>query len=229
MSRDVTTLPPGQPDTVRPLRPAPGRGAPRPRRPAAAESAPRSGATARPLEPADPAADARRGPGARPSGARPGGGTGLRQRPGPAGARAPARPGVRTRPSGPPAGPRRSAGAAAGPGVAGQESRTRFVFLVLGLLAGALISLLLINTVLATGSYQITALQKANVQLAQQRQALQAQIASEQTPAVLYRRARQLGMVDPPLTHFLDLRKSRIISQPHQVPGVVTYPPGYTP
>ncbi|MGE5137752.1 MAG: septum formation initiator family protein, partial [Gemmatimonadota bacterium] len=199
----TTTLPPGQPDTVRPPRPVPGRGAPRPRRPAASESGPASSA------------------------ARPAGPAGLRQRP--AGTRAPARPGTRTRPAGLPARPRpgRAAGpAAARPGLAGQESRTRFVFLVLGLLVGALISLLLINTVLATGSYQITALQRANVQLAQQRQALQAQIASEQTPAVLYRRARQLGMVAPPLTHFLDLRKGRIISQPHRVPGVVTYPPG---
>jgi hypothetical protein len=103
------------------------------------------------------------------------------------------------------------------------------VFLVLGLLGGALICLLLINTVLATGSLQITALQKANVQLAQQRQALQAQIATEETPAVLYRRARRLGMVDPALTRFLDLKKGRVISQPTHVPGVVTYPPGYAP
>jgi hypothetical protein len=103
------------------------------------------------------------------------------------------------------------------------------VFLVLGLLGGALICLLLINTILATGSVQITALQKANVKLAQQQQALQAQIATEETPAVLYRRARQLGMVDPPLTHYLDLKKGRVVSQPGHVPGVVTYPPGYSP
>jgi hypothetical protein len=160
----------------------------------------------------------------------PGGGSGLRSRPGAAGSWVPGLPGTRARPSAAPAKPLPGRAAPAeGAGTADQGSRTPFVFLVLGLLAGGLVSLLLINTVLATGSYQITALQKANEQLAQQRQALRAQIASEETPAVLYRRARQLGMVDPPLTHFLDLRKGRIISQPTQVPGVVYYPPGYTP
>jgi cell division protein FtsB len=103
------------------------------------------------------------------------------------------------------------------------------VFLVLGLLAGGLICLLLINTILDTGSVEITNLQQQNVRLAQQSQALQEQIASEQTPDSLYARARRLGMVEPPLAHYLDLRKGRIISQPGHVTGIVYYPPGYTP
>lgn len=162
----------------------------------------------------------------RPSGAagarRDGAGAAVRQReeqPRPVVAPARAHPGSPGRP------PARPAGQTA----AAPESRTRFVFLVLGLLGGGLICLLLINTVLATGALRITALQKSNAALSQQSQQLQAQIAAERSPAVLAQRARKLGMVSPPLTHFLDLSKGRVISQPTRVPGVIVYPPGYTP
>jgi hypothetical protein len=100
---------------------------------------------------------------------------------------------------------------------------------VVGLLGGGLLCLLLINTILDTGSYQITQLQQENVTLAQQTQELQARIAQQQSPAVLAEKARQLGMEEPGLLHFLDLRKGRIKSQPTHVPGVSVYPPGYTP
>ena len=40
------------------------------------------------------------------------------------------------------------------------------MFLVVGLLGGGLLSLLMINTVLATGDFQITALQQGNITLA---------------------------------------------------------------
>jgi cell division protein FtsB len=108
------------------------------------------------------------------------------------------------------------------------ESRTRFVFLVVALLGGGLLCLLLVNTILAAGSFKITALQQGNVGLAQREQALQAQIAAEEAPSALAARARALGMVAPPLVHFLDLNTGRIVSQPRRVPGVPTVP-GYTP
>jgi hypothetical protein len=110
-----------------------------------------------------------------------------------------------------------------------RSSRTPFVFLVVGLLGGGLLCLLLINTILDTGSYQITQLQQDNVTLAQQTQELQAQIAQEESPTVLAGKARQLGMEEPGLLHFLDLRKGKIESQPTHAPGVSVYPPGYTP
>jgi hypothetical protein len=100
---------------------------------------------------------------------------------------------------------------------------------VVGLLGGGLLCLLLINTILDTGSYQITQLQQQNVTLAQRTQALQAQVASDESPTVLAERARQLGMREPGLLHFLDLRKGRIDSEPGHVPGVSVWPPGYTP
>ncbi len=108
------------------------------------------------------------------------------------------------------------------------KTRTRFVFLVVALLGGGLLCLLLVNTILATGAFKITALQQGNVALAQREQALQAQIAAEEAPSALAERARALGMVAPPLVHFLDLKTGRIISQPRRVPGVPTVP-GYVP
>jgi len=146
----------------------------------------------------------------------------------------PQRPAGQPRPAVPAGQPRprassaRRAPNAAAAGVV-RSSRTPFVFLVVGLLGGGLLCLLLINTILDTGSYQITQLQQENVTLAQQTQELQARIAQQQSPTVLAGKARQLGMEEPGLLQFLDLRKGKIESQPTHAPGVSVYPPGYTP
>lgn len=108
------------------------------------------------------------------------------------------------------------------------QTRTRFVFLVVGLLGGGLLSLLMINTVLATGAFQITALQQGNVTLAQREQALQAQVSAQEAPASLAQRAATLGMQVQPRLHFLNLRKGRLESEPNRVPGIPAVP-GYTP
>jgi len=108
------------------------------------------------------------------------------------------------------------------------RARTRFVFLVVGLLGGGLLCLLIINTILATGAFQITALQQGNVSLAQRVQSLQAQIAAEESPASLARRAAALGMQIQPRLHFLNLTDGRLQSEPAQMPGIPTVP-GYTP
>ena len=175
-------------------------------------------------------------------------GRAARGRPGNAAVPARGRTGVRPAPPGPrPAGPPRPAGQPRPPGLprarpssvrrgpaaatagAARSSRTPFVFLVVGLLGGGLLCLLLINTILDTGSYQITQLQQENVTLVQQTQELQARIAQEESPAVLAGQARQLGMQEPGLLHFLDLRKGKIEREPTHAPGVSVYPPGYTP
>jgi hypothetical protein len=108
------------------------------------------------------------------------------------------------------------------------ESRTRFVFLIVGLLGGGLLSLLMINTVLAAGAFKITTLQQGNVPLAQRVQALHAQVAAEESPNSLARRAAALGMVVQPRLHFLNLTTGRLQSQPSHMPGIPTVP-GYTP
>ncbi len=178
-------------------------------------------AGARPAD-APPASGQPRLGGARPSGTRPAG-----ERP--AGTRPAAAPpvprrGRRTTPSGavrtarpPQPGPRPT-----------PESRTRFVFLVVGLLGGGLLCLLMINTILATGAFQITALQQGNVSLAQRVQSLQAQNAAEESPASLAHRAAALGMRIQPRLHFLNLKTGRLQSEPDHMPGIPAVP-GYTP
>jgi uncharacterized protein HemX len=108
------------------------------------------------------------------------------------------------------------------------ESRTRFVFLIVGLLGGGLLCLLMINTILAAGAFKITALQQGNVPLAQRVQALQAQVAAEESPYQLARRAAALGMVTQQRLHFLNLSTGRLQGQPSKMPGIPTVP-GYTP
>jgi hypothetical protein len=169
--------------------------------------------------------------GPRPGGATARGRTGVRPappRPRPA---APPRPAGRPRPSGQPRARVRATrrGPDAATAGAARSSRTPFVFLVVGLLGGGLLCLLLINTILDTGSYQITQLQQENVTLAQQTQELQARVAQEESPTVLAAKASQLGMQEPGLLHFLDLRKGKIEREPTHAPGVSVYPPGYTP
>jgi hypothetical protein len=131
------------------------------------------------------------------------------------------------RPSRPGTGPPPESGAQAA--LSATISRTPFVFLVVGLLGGGLLCLLLINTILDTGAFQITRLQQDNITLAQQTQALQAQIAAEESPSLLAKRARQLGMAEPGLFHFLDLTKGRIENQPGHQRDVRLAVPGYSP
>ena len=125
------------------------------------------------------------------------------------------------------------AGAASGAGPwAGAPStgiaRTPFIVFVTALLGGGLICLLVINTILATGSYQITSLQQAQAARAQQVQVLRQQVAEDSAPSMIAKRARELGMVMPPLTRFLNLKSGRIIRQPATEAGVPAVP-GYTP
>jgi hypothetical protein len=107
-------------------------------------------------------------------------------------------------------------------------ARTPFILFVLGLLGGGLVCLLVINTVLASGAYQINSLQQTETTRQQQVQVLQQQVAADSAPSVIARRASQLGMVAPPLTKFLNLRTGRIIGQPTTEPGVLPVP-GYVP
>ena len=177
-------------------------------------------------------------PAGRPARGRPGkaaaparGRTGVRPAPPRPRPPAPPRPAGQPRPSGLPRA--RPSSARRGPNAAtagvAHSSRTPFVFLVVGLLGGGLLCLLLINTILDTGSYQITQLQQENVTLVQQTQELQARIAQEESPTVLAGKARQLGLQEPGLLRFLDLRKGKIEREPTHAPGVSVYPPGYTP
>jgi hypothetical protein len=107
-------------------------------------------------------------------------------------------------------------------------SRTPFILFVTALLGGGLVCLLIINTILAAGAYQITSLQQTQTTQSQQVQVLRQQVAADSAPSVIARRARELGMVSPPLTNFVNLKSGRIATQPTTLPGVPAVP-GYTP
>ncbi len=158
-------------------------------------------------------------PAARPAG-RPGG------RPGPAGGPA-GRPGLAHPPAAGPA-PQPAARGQAAARAQGRP-RTPFVLLLVGLLGGGLVCLLLINTTLAQGSFQITAMQQQNASLTQQVQALQQQTTQQESPASIAARARQLGMQPVGRLRFIDLKSGRISSQPAKAPDVPFAVPGYTP
>ena len=73
--------------------------------------------------------------------------------------------------------------------------RGPFAALVVLILAGGLIALLLLNTALNQGSFQLTRLQQQTDKLTDEQQGLQQQIGAWSAPDALSARARQLGMV----------------------------------
>ena len=75
------------------------------------------------------------------------------------------------------------------PRTAAPRSRSRaprmpFILLLVGLLGGALVSLLMISTTLAQGSFRITNLQEQNAELARQAQSLTNQVAQAGNPTI---------------------------------------------
>jgi cell division protein FtsB len=90
------------------------------------------------------------------------------------------------------------------------RARAPFVLLIVGLLGGALVSLLLLNTVLAQDAFTLSELQRDNRQLAERKEALQADIARESDPEVLHQKARSLGMVDSQGPAFIDPRTGKV-------------------
>src|SRR5256885_15551534 len=106
----------------------------------------------------------------------------------------------RTRPAPRPAGPRARS----------RAPRMPFILLLVGLLGGALVSLLVISTTLAQGSFHITNLQEQNAELARQAQTLTNQVAQAGNPAVIAKEAEQLGMRPNPHLGFLGLTTGKI-------------------
>lgn len=196
--------------------------------------------TTRPVQRPRPQAPRQHPPGRRPAGLPPG----PARPPGPP-RDAPAsgaRP-ARTAPSPGPAAPPRRASSPPPPSPrpaaqtrpAGQTrpvgSRMPFMLLVLGLLGGGLVCLLIVNTTLSTAQVRITDLQQHNQQLSQEEQTLQQQIATDQAPGTIEKRAFRLGMREQKRLFFLDVRNGRIYRQPNHMrnePNVVS-PQAFTP
>ncbi|MGH3472033.1 MAG: hypothetical protein ACRDPG_08305 [Nocardioidaceae bacterium] len=100
------------------------------------------------------------------------------------------------------------------PRIASRAPRMPFVLLVLGLLAGGLVGLLLLNTSLEQGAYRVTALSQRADALAAQQQTLQMQVAALQQPGRVARAALKLGMVQNDSPVFLNLATSQIVGKP---------------
>lgn len=99
---------------------------------------------------------------------------------------------------------------------------------MVGLLAGGLICLLVINTTLAAGSIRISDLQHSNLVTAQRVQELQQQVATDQSASAIAKRAYRLGLRTQPKLDFVDLQTGRSYTTPNRAAGVYAVP-GYTP
>ncbi|WP_020552934.1 hypothetical protein [Embleya scabrispora] len=93
-------------------------------------------------------------------------------------------------------------------------TRTPFVLLVVGLLGGGLLSLLLLNTALNQGSFELGRLQKRQDQLTDDREALQRELDAKAAPGELARRAQELGLVPGGSPVFIDPATGRVLGVP---------------
>lgn len=85
-----------------------------------------------------------------------------------------------------------------------QAARAPFVLLVAVLLGGGLIGLLVLNSALSEGSFQLDDLKQETKRLTDEEQALQRDIDAYSAPRALQLRARELGMVPGGDPAFLD-------------------------
>lgn len=83
-------------------------------------------------------------------------------------------------------------------------ARTPFVILVVTLLAGGLISLLLLNAAVNQDSFQLNKLEKETTGYTDEQQQLQQEVDQYGAPGTLEGKARQLGMVPGGNPAFLD-------------------------
>ncbi|ARF54898.1 septum formation initiator family protein [Streptomyces gilvosporeus] len=81
------------------------------------------------------------------------------------------------------------------PAGAGTAARTPFVLLIVVLLGSGLITLLLLNSALNQGSFELSRLEKKTDDLTDEQQALQQEVDGYSAPDALEKRARKLGMV----------------------------------
>ena len=110
-----------------------------------------------------------------------------------------------------------------------RAARMPFILLLVGLLGGALVSLLVISTTLAQGSFRITSLQEQNAELARQAQILTNQVAQAGNPAAIAKEARLLGMRPNPHLGFIDLKTGKlVVGKPSRAEAAISVP-GYTP
>ncbi|MFC8896160.1 FtsB family cell division protein [Streptomyces cinereoruber] len=96
-------------------------------------------------------------------------------------------------------------------------ARTPFVLLVVVLLGGGLISLLLLNSALNQGSFELNELKNRTTELTDEEQALQRDVDAYAAPDALERRARELGMVPGGSPAFLG-PDGKVLGRPSAAP-----------
>jgi cell division protein FtsL len=101
--------------------------------------------------------------------------------------------------------------------------------LLVGLLCGALVSLLFISTTLAEGSYRITSLQQQNANLAKQEQLLTQQVAQASSPAQIAAEAQSYGMRPDPQLQFINLKTGKVVKGQGSKSDAEITTPGFTP
>src|SRR5580692_2117520 len=110
-----------------------------------------------------------------------------------------------------------------------RHPRAPFILLLVGLLGGALVTLLVISTTLAEGSFQISSLQQQNTNLAKQQQVLTEAVAQAQSPAQIAQEAAGLGMRQDPYLRFINLKTGKIVTGKVPKSDAEINVPGYTP
>ncbi len=110
-----------------------------------------------------------------------------------------------------------------------RHPRAPFILLLVGLLCGALVSLLFISTTLAEGSYRITSLQQQNANLAKQEQLLTQQVAQASSPSQIAAEAQSYGMRPNPQLQFINLKTGKVVKGQISKSDAEIATPGYTP
>jgi hypothetical protein len=93
-------------------------------------------------------------------------------------------------------------------------SRTGLALFAVALLAGGLITLLMLNISLSRGTYQLSDAKTEQRKLEERRQALQEEIQAASAPQRLASRARDLGMVPAPNTAFVEVPSGKVRGKP---------------
>ncbi|WP_046472552.1 hypothetical protein, partial [Allosalinactinospora lopnorensis] len=97
--------------------------------------------------------------------------------------------------------------------------RMPFVLLILGLLSGALISLLALRTMLIEDAFAISQLQQENRELAEREEALREEVIHLESPEEVAKAAEELGMEPGEAPLFLDLETGEITGDKGTDPG----------
>jgi hypothetical protein len=91
-----------------------------------------------------------------------------------------------------------------------QAQRMPFILLLVGLLGGALVSLLVISTTLDEGAYRINSLTQQNDDLSKYEQILNQQVNLDRNEATIYKEAYQLGMRTDKDLRFMNVESGKI-------------------